>query len=86
MFQGGYGSGSNEGLKISPDSITYCPSGLVDQNKGNVLSYLHKAIKPVNQLRMIEDALVIYRISRFQKEEYSTLTLVIYQKLKQNNI
>ena len=64
MFQGGYGSGSNEGLKISPDSITYCPSGLVDQNKGNVLSYLHKAIKPVNQLRMIEDALVIYRISR----------------------
>ncbi len=64
MFSGGYGSGSNEGLKISPDSITYCPSGLVDQNKGNVLSYLHKAIKPVNQLRMIEDALVIYRISR----------------------
>ena len=64
MFQGGYGSGSNEGLKISTDSITYCPSGLIDQNKGNVLSYLHKAIKPVNQLRMIEDALVIYRISR----------------------
>jgi len=64
MFSGGYGSGSNEGLKISPDSITYCPSGLIDQNKGNVLSYLHKAIKPVNQLRMIEDALVIYRISR----------------------
>ena len=64
MFSGGYGAGSNEGLKISPDSITYCPSGLVDQNKGNVMSYLHKAIKPVNQLRMIEDALVIYRISR----------------------
>ena len=64
MFSGGYGAGANEGLKISPDSITYCPSGLVDQNKGNVLSHLHKAIKPVNQLRMIEDALVIYRISR----------------------
>ena len=64
MFSGGYGAGANEGLKISLDSITYCPSGLVDQNKGNVLSYLHKAIKPVNQLRMIEDALVIYRISR----------------------
>ena len=46
------------------DSITYCPSGLIDQNKGHVLSHLHKAIKPVNQLRMIEDALVIYRISR----------------------
>ena len=56
--------GTSEGIRISPDSITYCPSGLIGQNKGNVLSYLHKAIKPVNQLRMIEDALVIYRISR----------------------
>ena len=45
-------------------SIAYCPSGVIDQNKGHVLSHLHKAIKPVNQLRMIEDALVIYRISR----------------------
>jgi len=60
----GLKAGVSEGIKISPDSITYVPSGLVDQNKGNVLSYLHKAIKPVNQLRMIEDALVIYRISR----------------------
>ena len=57
-------SGTSQGIKIAADSITYCPSGLVDQNKGHVLSYLHKAIKPVNQLRMIEDALVIYRISR----------------------
>ena len=57
-------SGSNQGLKISADAITYCPSGLIDGNSGRVLSYLHKAIKPVNQLRMIEDALVIYRISR----------------------
>ena len=57
-------TGTSEGIRISPDSITYCPSGLVDANKGHVLSYLHKAIKPVNQLRMIEDALVIYRISR----------------------
>ena len=61
---GGLKSGTTEGIKISPDSITYVPSGLIDQNKGHVLSYLHKAIKPVNQLRMIEDALVIYRISR----------------------
>ena len=52
------------GIKIAPDSITYCPSGLVDQQKNMVLSYLHKAIKPVNQLRMIEDAVVIYRIAR----------------------
>ena len=56
--------GTNQGLKISADSITYVPSGLIDGNSGRVLSYLHKAIKPVNQLRMIEDALVIYRISR----------------------
>jgi hypothetical protein len=60
----GLNSGASEGIKISPDSITYVPSGLVDANKGHILSYLHKAIKPVNQLRMIEDALVIYRISR----------------------
>ena len=60
----GLRAGATEGIKISSDSITYVPSGLIDQNKGHVLSYLHKAIKPVNQLRMIEDALVIYRISR----------------------
>ena len=60
----GLASGTNQGIKIAPDSITYVPSGLIDQNKGHVLSYLHKAIKPVNQLRMIEDSLVIYRVSR----------------------
>ena len=58
------GVGSNQGIKIAPDAITYVPSGLIEGNGGRVLSYLHKAIKPVNQLRMIEDALVIYRISR----------------------
>ena len=52
------------GIKIAPDTIAFCPSGLIDQNKNMVLSYLHKAIKPVNQLRMIEDATVIYRIAR----------------------
>ena len=52
------------GIKIAPDAITFCPSGLVDLNKNMVMSYLHKAIKPVNQLRMIEDASVIYRIAR----------------------
>jgi len=51
-------------IKIAKDSITYCTSGLVDRNKGTVLSYLHKAIKALNQLRMIEDSLVIYRLSR----------------------
>jgi len=52
------------GIKIAKDAITYCTSGLVDRNKGTVLSYLHKAIKSLNQLRMIEDSLVIYRLSR----------------------
>ena len=60
----GLAGGGNSGLRIAPDAITYTPSGSVDGNSGRVLSYLHKAIKPVNQLRMIEDALVIYRISR----------------------
>jgi hypothetical protein len=53
-----------KGVKITKDAITYCTSGLVDRNKGNGLSYLHKAIKSLNQLRMIEDSLVIYRLSR----------------------
>jgi|TARA_R110000744_G_scaffold75636_4_gene150292 hypothetical protein len=61
---GGGVHGPNQGIKISDDSITYVPSGLIDGNSGRVLSYLQKAIKPVNQLRMIEDSLVIYRISR----------------------
>ena len=52
------------GVKIAKDAITYINSGLIDANKGAVLSYLHKAIKAVNQLRMIEDSLVIYRLSR----------------------
>ena len=52
------------GIKIAPDTISFVPSGLVDQSKNMILSYLHKAIKPVNQLRMIEDATVIYRIAR----------------------
>ena len=57
-------TGASQGIKMAKDSITYCTSGLVDRNKGSVLSYLHKSIKSLNQLRMIEDALVIYRLSR----------------------
>ena len=52
------------GLKISPDAINYIHSGLFDSAGKRVIGYLHKAIKPLNQLRMIEDAVVIYRISR----------------------
>ena len=57
-------SGSQQGIKIAADSITYCHSGIQDLNKNMTLSHLHKAIKAVNQLRMIEDSLVIYRLSR----------------------
>ena len=60
----GSGAKKSESIKIAKDSIVYCSSGLVDRNKGTVLSYLHKAIKSLNQLRMIEDSLVIYRLSR----------------------
>jgi hypothetical protein len=63
-FAGGGASGKRDSIKIAKDSVTYCSSGLVDRNKGTVLSYMHKAIKALNQLRMIEDSLVIYRLSR----------------------
>ena len=53
-----------KGVRFAPDAIAYCTSGLVDRNKGSTLSYLHKSIKALNQLRMIEDSLVIYRLSR----------------------
>ena len=55
---------SSQGLIISGDSIAYTTSGLLNPQKNMVMSYLHKAIKPLNQLRMVEDAIVIYRISR----------------------
>ena len=53
-----------DAVKFAKDAITFCTSGLVDRNKQTVLSYLQKAIKSLNQLRMIEDSLVIYRMSR----------------------
>ena len=64
LFQDGKMTGENQGLKIHPDSIAYCTSGMLDPSRKRILSFLHKAIKPVNQLRMMEDSLVIYRISR----------------------
>ena len=60
----GLKNSTNQGMKITTDSITYCHSGIQDLNKNMTLSHLHKAIKAVNQLRMIEDSLVIYRLSR----------------------
>jgi hypothetical protein len=63
-YSGAASNSAKGSVKIAKDSIAYCNSGLLDRNKGSVLSYLHKAIKSLNQLRMIEDSLVIYRLSR----------------------
>ena len=60
----GITEGEAKGVKLPIDSVIYTPSGIRDANSGMVTSYLHKAIKLVNQLKMMEDALVIYRISR----------------------
>ena len=57
-------SSVNQGLRIAPESVVNVNSGLMDAKNTFVISYLHKAIKPLNQLRMIEDAVVIYRLSR----------------------
>jgi len=64
VFQDNMMGKYNEGVKIYPDAIAYCTSGVMDPQRKRILSYLHKALKPVNQLRMMEDSLVIYRISR----------------------
>jgi hypothetical protein len=55
---------SHQAVKISPDAISYVTSGLLDEQRKKVVSYLHKALKPINQLRMMEDSLVIYRLAR----------------------
>ena len=57
-------SGGAQGVRLSPDSVSYVTSGLLDPSKKQVVSYLHKALKPINQLRMLEDSLVIYRLAR----------------------
>ena len=59
-----YSASVNAGLRIAPDSIINVNSGLMDAKNTFVISYIHKAIKPLNQLRMVEDAVVIYRLSR----------------------
>ena len=64
VFQDAALSRSQNAVKISKDAICYVTSGMLDPSRKKVLSYLHKALKPVNQLRMMEDSLVIYRISR----------------------
>ena len=60
----GIGGQTSQGIKISPDSIAFVNSGIMDVGNSTVLGHLHKAIKPLNQLRMLEDATVIYRLAR----------------------
>jgi hypothetical protein len=55
---------TTSGIKLTEDSVSYITSGLLDESRKKVISYLHKALKPINQLRMMEDALVIYRLAR----------------------
>ena len=73
---------TTHGVKLSLDSVVYCPSGFNDPNTGMSLSYLHKAIKPVNQLKMIEDSLVIYRISRAPERRIFYIDVGNLPKLK----
>jgi hypothetical protein len=54
----------NSGVQLSVDSVSYVTSGLMDESRKKIVSYLHKALKPINQLRMMEDSLVIYRLAR----------------------
>ena len=78
----GINENTSQGVKLSLDSVIYCPSGLVDQNSGSMLGHLHKAIKPVNQLKMIEDALVIYRVSRAPERRIFYIDVGNLPKLK----
>jgi len=73
---------TTHGVKLGLDSVVYAPSGYVDSNTGMAMSYLHKAIKPVNQLKMIEDSLVIYRISRAPERRIFYIDVGNLPKLK----
>jgi len=86
-FKGGPGTvnpaqGTSQGLKIAKDSILHCTSGLMDEANKMVLSHLHKAIKPLNQLRVLEDATVIYRISRAPERRIFYIDVGNLPKLK----
>jgi len=73
---------ASSGIIISGDSIAYSTSGLLNPQKNAVMSYLHKAIKPLNQLRMVEDAIVIYRISRAPERRIFYIDVGNLPKLK----
>ena len=63
-FEYSYDGKQQNNVKLSKDSVVFCPSGLVDRNKGMIIGYLDKAIKPFNNLRSMEDSLIVYRIAR----------------------
>lgn len=73
---------NNSGIKISKDSIAFASSGLLDLDRNLVLGYLHKAIKPVNQLKMMTDSLVIYRLSRAPERRIFYIDVGNLPKLK----
>jgi hypothetical protein len=73
---------TTQGVKMTLDSVIYCPSGLIDPNSGMTLGNLHKAVKPTNQLKMIEDAVVIYRISRAPERRVFYIDVGNLPKLK----
>jgi len=82
-FKGASASGmDNQGLQISKDSILHVTSGVVDKDNKIVLGYLHKAIKPLNQLRILEDATVIYRISRAPERRIFSIDVGNLPKMK----
>ena len=64
MNYGGWGDTKNNAVRLSNDSVSYVTSGLLDEAKSKVISHLHKAMRPINQLRMMEDSLIIYRLAR----------------------
>ena len=64
VFQNQNMNKTNQGLRITKDAIAYCTSGLFSSDHKRVVSYLHKSLKTLNQLKMMEDSLVIYRLSR----------------------
>lgn len=73
---------TTQGVRMSLDSVAYSHSGIIDGNTNMIMGYLHKAIKPTNQLKMIEDSLVIYRVSRAPERRIFYIDVGNLPKLK----
>ncbi len=81
-YTAGTNPNNNNGIKIATDTITFVPSGLLDLDRNVVLGYLNKAIKPTNQLKMMADSLVIYRLSRAPERRIFYIDVGNLPKLK----